>query len=308
MNLPAPADAASEYRKGLRYALFCYAIWGTFPLYWYPLNGALPAGQMMAQRVAWSALFALGLLLWHRQAGKLLAVFCRPALLAAFVLSALLIGANWLIYLWAITNHHVLDASLGYFINPLFNVFLGRVVLKEQLNKAQWLAIALALTGILWLAVPAGQVPWVALLLAFSFGLYALIRKLAPIDALPGLALETFILLPLALAYLLWCNAQQQLVFGSLNTLQTALLVGSGAATTIPLLLFAAGARRIPLSLLGILQYLSPTAQLILGLLLFGEVLDGSRLIGYGWVWLGVAVFLFGAYRPRRQPENRNAA
>lgn len=296
------ADSAAERRRGLRYALGCYAVWGLFPLYWYPLEGTMPAMQPMAQRVAWSALFALAVLLGRRQGGEVLAVLHRPRLLAVFAASSLLIGANWLVYLWAITNRHVLDASLGYFINPLCNVFLGFVVLKERLNRTQWLAILLALAGILWLAVPAGQVPWVSLLLAASFSCYALIRKLAPIGALPGLALETFLLLPFAIAYLWWCGANGTLVgFGSLNALQSAVLLGSGAATTLPLLMFAAGAKRIPLSLLGILQYFSPTIQLLLGLALFGETLDGGRLAGYAWVWLGVAVFLFGAWRTARR-------
>ena len=296
------ADSAAERRRGLRYALGCYAVWGLFPLYWYPLEGTMPAMQLMAQRVAWSALFALAVLLGRRQGCEVLAVLRRPRLLAVFAASSLLIGANWLVYLWAITNRHVLDASLGYFINPLCNVFLGFVVLKERLNRTQWLAILLALAGILWLAVPAGQVPWVSLLLAASFSCYALIRKLAPIGALPGLALETFLLLPFAIAYLWWCGANGTLVgFGSLNALQSAVLLGSGAATTLPLLMFAAGAKRIPLSLLGILQYFSPTIQLLLGLALFGETLDGGRLAGYAWVWLGVAVFLFGAWRTARK-------
>lgn len=294
-------DSAAERRRGLRYALGCYAVWGLFPLYWFPLKGAMPAEQMLAQRVVWSAVFALVLLLCYRQGGTVLAVLRRPRLLAAFAASSFLIGVNWLVYLWAIANGHVLDASLGYFINPLFNVFLGFVVLKERLGAAQWAAIALALAGILWLAVPAGQVPWIALLLAGSFGCYGLIRKLAPLDALPGLALETFLLLPLAAAYLAWCAHGGTLAgFGSLNALQNAVLLGSGAATTLPLLMFAAGAKRIPLSLLGILQYFSPTIQLLLGLALFGETLDGGRLAGYALVWLGVAVFLGGMWRQGR--------
>ena len=275
------SDSAAERRRGLRYALGCYAVWGLFPLYWFPLKGAMPAEQMLAQRVVWSAVFALVLLLCYRQGGAVLAVLRRPRLLAAFAASSFLIGVNWLVYLWAIANGHVLDASLGYFINPLFNVFLGFVVLKERLGAAQWAAIALALAG--------------------SFGCYGLIRKLAPLDALPGLALETFLLLPLAAAYLAWCAHSGTLAgFGSLNALQNAVLLGSGAATTLPLLMFAAGAKRIPLSLLGILQYFSPTIQLLLGLALFGETLDGGRLAGYALVWLGVAVFLGGMWRQGR--------
>ena len=297
------ADSAAERRRGLRYALGCYAVWGLFPLYWYPLEGTMPAMQLMAQRVAWSALFALAVLLGRRQGGEVLAVLRRPRLLAVFAASSLLIGANWLVYLWAITNRHVLDASLGYFINPLCNVFLGFVVLKERLNRTQWLAILLALAGILWLAVPAGQIPWISIMLAASFGLYGLIRKTAPMPALAGLALETFILAPVALGYLLLCFWGGTLYFSQLNALQTSVLLLSGAATTIPLLLFAEGAKRIPLSLLGMLQYVSPTLQLLLGIVMFHEPLNGARLTGYALVCMGAAGFLTGSCHEHRLPQ-----
>ncbi|WP_373741169.1 EamA family transporter RarD [Neisseria sp.] len=285
-------------RKGLLYALSCYLIWGLFPIYWYPLNhSAMPAMQIMAHRVLWSAVFALILVCRFRQLPALFSVFRTPKLLAAFACTSLLIGTNWLVYVWSVTNNHVLDASLGYFINPMFNIFLGATILKERLGRTQWLAVALALTGIVWLAVPAGQIPWIALILAFSFGMYGLIRKLVPTDTLTGMTVETLILLPAALAYLTWCAVDGQTVFGGLNTLQTAVLLGSGAATTLTLMLFTAAAKHISLSLVGILQYISPSIQLLCGLLLFGEQLNGNRLIGYMWVWLGVAVFLWDAWR-----------
>lgn len=291
----------SESEKGLWYALACYVIWGTFPLYWYPLNhSALPAEQMLAQRIVWSAIFASILLLVFRQGASMMVVFRQPKLLASMFASAVMIGANWLIYLWAIMNHHVLDASLGYFMNPLFNVFLGWLVFKDKLNRTQGVAIALAMMGVGWLSVWVGQIPWVSLLLALSFGCYALIRKLVHMDALPGLALETLLLTPFALAYLAWCMGNHTLVFGELNALQLAVLCGSGVATTLPLLAFAAGAKRISLSLLGILQYISPTMQLMFGLTLFGEQFDVQQFIGYVWVWLGVAVFLLGAWQQKR--------
>lgn len=295
-----------ETKKGLFAAIGCYLFWGIFPVYWYPLNhSAITAEQMMAQRVLWSALFALLLVLVFKKGAAIGQVLHRPKLLATFILSACLIGFNWLIYLWAIQNNHVLDASLGYFINPLFNIFLGFLVFRETLNKGQVLAIVLALVGILWLAIPAGQTPWVALLLALTFGSYALVRKLAPIDALTGIALETIILLPLALAYLFYCWQRQTLVaFAQLSPLQNTVLLASGAATTIPLILFATGARRISLSLLGILQYIAPSLQLLCGVVLFQENLSGSRLVGYMWVWAGVVIFLFSAWRSYQQHRN----
>lgn len=256
----------------------------------------------MAHRVLWSAVFAVLLLLLFRRAGKLTAAVKQPRTLAVFVLSALLIGSNWLVYLWAINNHHVLDASLGYFIGPLFNILLGCLFLRERLNLLQITAMLLALAGIVWLAWPAGKMPWIALLLASSFGFYSLVRKLAPVDALPAITLETLILLPLALAYLLWCAFNGNLTgFGSLNALQTAVLLGSGAATTLPLMLFTFGAQRISLSLLGILQYLSPTLQLTWAIWLFNESIGAERLTGYMLVWTGVAVFLYGAWRSARK-------
>lgn len=285
----------SEKIKGWHYALACYMIWGTFPIYWYPLNqSAMPAEQLLAQRIVWSAFFAVGLMVYFRQGSAVLGAFKRPRVLSLFLLSACLIGINWLVYLWAIVNHRVIDASLGYFINPLFNVFLGCLILKEKINPTQIIALILTVLGILWLAIPAGQIPWVALSLALSFGLYGLIRKLAPMEALAGLTLETILLFPFALAYLGWCYAQNQLVFHELNALQMTVLLGSGVATTIPLLCFAKGARQISLSLLGMLQYISPTLQFLCGLLIFKEHFSLERLIGYVLVWIGVAIFLWG--------------
>lgn len=293
--------AKQETKKGLLYALGCYLFWGTFPVFWYPLNHSpMPAGQIMAHRVLWSAVFAFLLLVWFKKGGAVWAVFRQPKLLGAFVLSALLVGSNWLVYLWAVVNNRVIDASLGYFINPLFNILLGFIFFKERLNLGQLIAVSLAMAGIVWLAIPAGQIPWIALLLALSFGCYALVRKLVPIDALTGIALETFILLPLALVYLAWCWLNHSLIWQELSPLQFTVLLSSGAATTLPLLLFTAGARRISMSLLGMLQYLSPSLQLMWGVVLFGEILSGARLTGYLWVWAGVAVFLISAWRSRK--------
>lgn len=295
------SDGLTENQKGLLYALCCYLLWGLFPLYWYPLtHSGIDAGQLLAQRIVWSALFSVVLVAVFKQTHVLLDALRRPKILLVFTCSATAIGLNWLIFLWAISNNHVLEASLGYFISPLFSMLLGRLFFNEHFNRIQLVAIVLAAIGIFWLAMPAGQVPWVALLLTLTFGLYGLLRKTAPLDALPGLALETLLLLPFALAYLGWLAQQGQLVFVSLPPLLLATLIGSGIVTTVPLLLFAAGARRISMSDLGIIQYVSPTIQFLLGLFLFGEAFDVSRFIGYGWVWLGVAVYLFGIWHQQR--------
>lgn len=285
----------SNKLQGWHYALLCYLTWGTFPIYWYPINqSGMPADQILAQRVIWSALFAVLLLLLFQQGRAIINALKQPKVLGLFVLSSFMIGVNWLVYLWAIVNEHILDASLGYFINPILNVFVGRIVLKEQLNKTQLLSLFFAIAGILWLAIPAGQIPWVALILASSFCIYGLIRKLAPMEPLSGLTLETLIMSPFALAYLYFCYTQNNLVFSELNTLQTTVLLCSGIATTLPLLWFAMGARQISMSLLGMLQYISPTLQFLCGVLIFNETLSIERSIGYLLVWIGVVIFLWG--------------
>lgn len=285
----------SNKLQGWHYALLCYLTWGTFPIYWYPINqSGMPADQILAQRVIWSALFAVLLLLLFQQGRAIINALKQPKVLGLFVLSSFMIGVNWLVYLWAIVNEHILDASLGYFINPILNVFVGRIVLKEQLNKTQLLSLFFAIAGILWLAIPAGQIPWVALILASSFCIYGLIRKLAPMEPLSGLTLETLIMSPFALAYLYFCYTQNNLVFSELNTLQTTVLLCSGIATTLPLLWFAMGARQISMSLLGMLQYISPTLQFLCGVLIFNETLSIERSVGYLLVWTGVVIFLWG--------------
>ena len=286
----------NDIKKGAMYALACYLIWGAFPLFWYPLNQSdMPSAQILAQRIVWSAVFSGVLLTVFRQWREVVQAALRPKILGVFTLTAVLVAINWLVYLWAILNGHVLDASLGYFINPLVNVLLGFVFLREKLNRIHVLALCLAAGGIVWLAVPAGQIPWISMVLAASFGLYGLIRKTAPMPALAGLALETFILAPAALGYLLLCFLGGTLYFSQLNTLQTSVLLLSGAATTIPLLLFAAAAQRIRLTTIGILQYLSPSLQFLLGLTAFHEPFSRMQFAGYLWVWAGVALFVWGA-------------
>ena len=289
----------NEQKRGIIFALLCFGTWGLFPIFWYPLNQSqMPVEQILARRIVWSALFAVFLLLVFQQGKRVWDTFRQPRLLLIFMLSSLLIAINWLIYLWAITHHRVIDASLGYFINPLLNVFLGFIFFKERLSKMQWCSVGLAALGIVWLSLLVGQVPYIGLLLAASFGFYAVVRKLAPMPPLAGLVVETLILLPFALIYLAWCYGQGTLVLSELTAIQKGVLYTSGIITTLPLLAFAAAAKRISLSLLGILQNVSPTGQLLLGLAL-GEQLSGERLIGYGLVWCGVVCFLVSAWRNR---------
>lgn len=301
----SPSTPEQEKQRGLLYAVSCYVLWGLFPLYWYPLTQtAMPASQILAQRVIWSTVFALFLVIVLRQFGPILQAIRTPKLLGVFAISAFLLGSNWLIYLWAITNSHVLDASLGYFMSPLVTIALGRVFLKDRLPWLQWLAVGLATVGVLWLAILGGRIPWVALGLSISWGIYGLLRKNAPLGALPGLTLETLMLLPLALAYLAWAKIHGQLLFGTLPWLPMLLIVGSGVVTTLPLLLFAAAARRISLASLGMIQYVSPTLQFIIGLWVFHETFDAVRFIGYVWVWGGVLLFAAASYARHRRSQH----
>ncbi len=205
--------------------------------------------------------------------------------------SAVFISVNWLIYVWAVANGHVVDASLGYFINPLFSVVLGVFVLGERLNRAQWAAIMLATGGVLYLAVALGRPPWIALALAFSFGMYGLIRKVVAVEAVPGLATETLLLSPFALAFLVWCSVQGTGALGHSSTAVDALLVGSGLITAMPLALFAYGARRIPLSTVGLVQYIGPTLQFLLGVLVFHEPFPRARAVGFVMIWSALAIY-----------------
>ncbi|MDY0963336.1 EamA family transporter RarD [Massilia sp. CFBP9026] len=277
-------------RSGIIYAALAFLCWGLFPIYFHALDGVPPL-QILAHRMLWSLGFLLIVLVLRRQ-WKWLNVVRQPRVFFSFVLSAVLLSANWLVYIWSVTNHHVIEASLGYFINPLVNIMLGYLILKERLRSVQWVAIAIAALGVAWLTWQAGTVPWIALFLAFSFGSYGLLRKTAALGALEGLSFETIVLFPLAAAYVIWLTVQGQNVF--INTDSDTirvLLVMAGPLTAIPLLLFASGARKIPLSILGLLQYLSPTLQFLLGVWLFKEAFTADRLVGFALIWSALILF-----------------
>jgi chloramphenicol-sensitive protein RarD len=214
-----------------------------------------------------------------------------------------LLSVNWLIYIWAVNNGHVIEASLGYFINPLVNISLGYLLLKERLRRAQWMAIAVAALGVAWLTWQAGTVPWIALALALSFGGYGLLRKTAALGALEGLSFETMVLFPVAAAYVVWLTVHGQNAFINTESTSTRLLLAAaGPITAIPLLLFASGARQIPLSALGLLQYLSPTLQFLLGVWLFHEPFSAERLVGFVLIWLALALFAIEGLLRRPAP------
>ncbi|MGY2492654.1 EamA family transporter RarD [Cupriavidus sp. CP313] len=275
---------------GILYALLAYVIWGLLPLYIKSLPGIAPL-EILLHRMVWSLVF-LGLILtWRHQWAWLGRVLKDRRLLLSFAASAALLCANWFLYIWAVSANRVVDASLGYFINPLFSVLLGVVFLHERLRLVQWLSIAVAAAGVAWLTVAAGQLPWIALGLAASFGGYGLLRKTGALGALEGLSLETLLLFPLAAAALAWLFATGQDSFTHAAPGTQWLLLLAGPVTAVPLLFFAAGARRIPLSLLGLLQYTGPTLQLLLGVWLWNEPFPVQKQVGYALIWLSLALY-----------------
>jgi chloramphenicol-sensitive protein RarD len=275
---------------GVLSAALAFLCWGLFPLYFHAIHEVAPM-EILAHRVLWSLGFLVIVLAVRRQ-WKWLGLVRQPRLLFSFVASSLLLSVNWLLYIWSVNNGHVIDASLGYFINPLVNIMFGFLLLNERLRRAQWAAIALAALGVAWLTWQAGTAPWIALTLAATFGGYGLLRKTAALGALEGLSFETMILFPLAAGYLGWLALHGESGFVSTpSDLTRWLLVAAGPITAIPLLLFAWGARQIPLSVLGLLQYLGPTIQFLLGVWLFHEAVTSERLIGFVLIWAALALY-----------------
>ncbi len=278
---------------GLLYAALAYVLWGLFPIYFHAL-ARVDAFEIVLHRSLWSFVFVWAVLLAMRRLQWVGGVVRQPRLLAQFSLSALLLSGNWLLYVWAVNHGHVVEASLGYFVTPLVNVLLGTWVLAERPRRLQWVAVAVAACGVAWLTATLGRPPWIALGLAASFGTYGLLRKTAPLGALEGLAVETAVIAPLALVALAWMSAPHgglPGLFAGMDSATVGWLLFAGPLTAIPLLLFAAGARRITLATLGTLQYLSPTLQFLLGVTWFGEPLQGTRLVGFVLIWLALAVY-----------------
>ena len=285
---------------GIVYAALAYLSWGLFPLYFRQV-AAVPALEVVLHRTLWSLVFVLALLAVRRQWAWMRELLRQPRVLGAFALSALLLAANWLTYVWAVNNGHVVDASLGYFFLPLGNVALGFVFLHARPRPGRRGAAPVAAAGVLWLTVLTGRLPWIALVLALSFGFYGLLRKVAVLGALEGLTLETILLAPVTLAVLgAWAwQGQGALVQGDATTV--GWLVLAGPVTAIPLLWFAAGARRIPLATMGILQYISPSLQLALGVWLFHESFETSRMTGFLLIWAALLVYTLEGWWVRRR-------
>ncbi|MET0241104.1 MAG: EamA family transporter RarD [Sphingobium sp.] len=290
-----------EYRNGLIYAFLAYATWGLLPLYFRLVKSISPI-EVVAQRVTWCALFILLVLVMRGQVGRFIETLRDKRVLAALTLSGILIAANWLLYVWAVLNGHIVATSLAYFLNPLINVLIGVSFLGERLRPVQWAAIALAAVGAALLGAGAPNMLWISLLLAIAFALYGLIRKLTPVTPLIGLGVETAVLLPTALIGLAWVGSSHGLGFGK-DVGVTTLLIGSGLITSLPLMLFAAAARMLPMVTLGFIQYVTPTMVFLQGVLLFGEKLSTAQWASFGLIWTGLILFAGHAIHAARGRE-----
>ena len=290
----------TSMKRGPLIAAGAYLLWGVLPIYWRALD-QVPALEILLHRVVWSLAVVLVLLALRRDWHWLGASLRQPAMLRVFLLTAVLLAVNWLVYLWANNNGHIVETSLGYFITPLVSVALGMVVLRERMRRGQGLAVGMAGLGVLYLALTAGGTLWISLALALSFGFYGLLRKTARLGSLEGLTVEMAILFLPALGYLLLLSARGEAAFGVVSPSTTLLLAFSGLVTAVPLLLFAAGARLVPLTTLGLLQYIAPTMQFSIGVFLYREPFDQTRLLGFSIVWFALAVYWAEGYRHRRR-------
>ena len=276
-------------RKGISYALGAYILWGLFPIYWKWLHN-VSALQVIGHRIGWSFILLMIVIVATKQWRQFRSTLTRRVL-GVYLIAGLLLSINWLVYVWAINAGHVVETSLGYFINPLLSVLLGLIFLKERLRTLQWIPIGLAASGVIYLTWTYGSLPWIALSLAFSFGIYGLVKKTSPLGSLYGLTLETGLVFLPALGYLIYAQVTGAGSFGQGGGLTDLLLVCSGAVTAIPLLMFASAAKRIPLTMVGIMQYIAPTLQFLIGVLIYKEPFTKTSLIGFSMVWIALIVF-----------------
>jgi len=286
-------------KKGILYTIAAYFLWGFIPIFFKAIQD-VPATQIMCHRFVWS-FFTLAIVILLRHDISRLRGLVTLRILMIYLAAGVLLAINWLTYVWAVINDNVVESSLGYFINPLVSVSLGVIFLRERLRPLQWLPVGLATLGVAYLTISQGQLPWIALVIAFSFGLYGLVKKVAPLNSLHGLTLETAVLFLPALAYLFVEEGRGIGLFAHTTPVVSSLLALSGPITVVPLLFFAGGARRIPLSMLGILQYISPTIQFLLGVLIYHEPFASGRIVGFAIVWLALIIFSIDGYLYQRR-------
>lgn len=282
--------------RGVLFAIGAYVLWGLFPIFWKQLNH-VPALETLIHRVAWSFLLVLVLLVLQKDKPWLQSIRQDKKIILIYTISALLLALNWLVFIWAVNNNRVVEASLGYFINPLVSVLMGVLFLGERLRKWQITAVLIAFIGVIYLTLRVGQLPWIALVLAFSFGTYGLMRKINPLPSLPALGLEMTILFPLAAGIIIFFEVQGSGNLIGTNPATTLFLIFTGVVTAVPLLLFGAGAKRIDLSTIGILQYIAPTLQFLIGLILYNEPFTSGQFIGFALIWFALLIYANDSYR-----------
>jgi chloramphenicol-sensitive protein RarD len=287
--------------SGILAAIGAYALWGLLPMYWKSMQ-TVPPFEVLCHRTVWSLLFLLLPLIWSKRWQRIRQASRSPVTLITFLITSSMLGLNWFVYIWAVNAGHILDASLGYFVNPLISVLLGTIFLKERLRPWQWVAIGIAVCGVVFVTLGYGAFPWIALTLALTFGFYGLLRKTASLEALEGLALETAVLSVPALAYLVTLELTGAASFGHTATTTDVLLAFTGIATALPLLLFGYAARKVTLATVGVLQYITPTLQFLLGVWVYGETFTTTRMIGFGTVWIALILYsLEGVIERRRE-------
>jgi chloramphenicol-sensitive protein RarD len=282
-------------KKGIWYAFGAYTLWGLFPIYWKFLHH-VPAIQLIGHRIFWSFITLFIFILFLKKWDAFRHAVFKNRILKNYSIAALLIGINWLTYVWAVNSGHIIEASLGYFINPLISVILGVMFLHEKIRRWQWLPIGLAAAGVLFLTASFGSVPWIALALALSFGLYGLVKKISPLGSLYGLTIETGILFVPAMLFLSYCDFINEGAFLHTGPISDVLMIFTGLVTSVPLLMFASATRRIPLTLIGILQYISPTLQFLIGIIIYNEPFSNYQLAGYSIVWVALIIFALEGY------------
>ncbi|WP_319764672.1 EamA family transporter RarD [Maridesulfovibrio sp.] len=281
---------------GLIYAAGAFILWGLLPVYWKSLEN-VPALELLCNRIIWSLVF-VGILLFYKKRWKEV----KTALADSkgkilLTISSLLIGTNWFIYIWAVNHGHVIDTSMGYYMTPLMNALLGFAFMKDKLTGTQTVAILLAACGVGYSIIDYGHVPYIALILAVSFSFYGLVRKIMTVQSLPGLFVETAVLAPFSAGYLIWLAFSGEISIPKINVIENLLLIGAGAATSMPLIFFAQGARRLRLVTLGMMQYIAPTLALMLGIFVYKEPFNSTRLITFAFIWCGIAVYVADGIR-----------
>jgi chloramphenicol-sensitive protein RarD len=284
-----------QNQSGYVYTLQAFIVWGLLPLYWKQLK-ALPAFEVLMHRIWWSLVFILLILLIQKRAHLLPLLRSRKTLLT-LTITALLVGSNWGLYIYAVNANFLVEASLGYYITPLVNIALGMIILRERLDRLKLLALLFALIGVLYLSIDFGQVPWIALYLAFSFGLYGLLKKTSGIEPLPALAIETLIIAPIAFIWIIWGYFSGEGALFRVSIKLDLLLIVAGVATTMPLYWFAQGARKIPLSSVGFMQYIAPTIMLFLGIFIYNEAFPIGKIIAFSFIWLALLIYTLSVFR-----------